>query len=352
MNPLDVDPSEKVELVVEASKAGRLSGIKSSVTRLGIQRDRRVVVTSDGIKAEVTSYLVGFAQISVASEAGKLERVYDSKSRVAGWEFLKSEDVPKFSEEVSELALKAVKAPTPPAGTYRAVADPDLIGLILHEAFGHAVEGDLVASGTSILKGKLGSKVASEAVNIIDSGVVEGGYFVPFDDEGNVKREVKVVEEGYLKGFLTHLKSASELGLEVTGNGRVQDFMAEPIVRQTNFYMAPGDHSFEELIEDVDYGIYLRGRGGGGGQVDTGAGTFTFNVGPSYIIRKGEPAELVRGVVVSGFILETLKGVEAVGKELKIRTSVFGGCGKDGQLVRVGFGDPHVRISKVIVGGR
>ena len=116
--------------------------------------------------------------------------------------------------------------------------------------------------------------------------------------------------------------------------------------------MEPRDYKFEELIEDIDFGIYIRGKGATGGQVEVGMGTFTFGVGPSKIIKNGELAETVRGVVISGFILETLKTIDAVGEDLTIRTSIFGGCGKMGQTVRVGFGGPHVRVRKMTVGGR
>lgn len=124
-----------------------------------------------------------------------------------------------------------------------------------------------------------------------------------------------------------------------------------PIVRQTNYFMQPGGYQFEELIEDIDFGVYVRGKGSTGGQVEVGMGTFTFGVGPSKIIRNGKLTETVRGVVISGLILDTLKTIDAVGKDFEIKTSVFGGCGKSGQTVPVGFGGPHVRVRKMTVGG-
>ncbi|MEM0044080.1 MAG: TldD/PmbA family protein [Sulfolobales archaeon] len=350
-DPFEVPLEEKTKLVVEANKNSMIQGIRSAVSRLGLQRDRRIIVSLDGAEVEVLSILSGFSHMSIAQENDARERVYDSMSRVAGWEFIASIDWSVFTRELSDLAVKAVKAPMPKAGRFKIVSDPDLIGLILHEAFGHASEGDLVASGTSILKNRIGERIASENVSIVDDGLVEGGFFVPYDDEGNKKTSTVIVEEGILRRFLTHMISASELEMEVTGNGRAQDFENIPIVRQTNLYMKPGDHSFEELFEDIKEGYYLLGRGAGGGQVDTGAGTFTFSVGPSYEIRNGEIIGLVRSTIISGFILETLKGVEAIGRDLKIKTSVFGGCGKEGQLVRVGHGGPHVRIASVLVGG-
>ena len=351
-DPFQVDPEEKVKFVLEAHEGAWIgSEIVSSYTRLGLQKDYRRYMSTDGVDVSTTVVLVGVAQVSVARVNGNMERVPYSESRVAGYEYIESHDWSQFTGEISQLAVDAAKAKTPSPGTYPVVVDPEVIGLLLHEAFGHASEGDLVEKGDSVLVGMLGKNVASDLVTIIDDGLVEGGYYVPFDDEGTEKRPVTVVERGVLKSYLHSFETAERLGGEPTGNGRAQDFNNMPIVRQTNYYMKPGNMSFEELIEDIDYGFYIKGRGATGGQVDTGMGTFTFSVGPSYIIEKGELKELVRGVTISGLILETLKTIDGVGKDFQVRTSVFGGCGKSGQMVRVGDGGPHVRVRKMTVGG-
>ena len=352
-DPEGVPEEEKVKVVMEANNAARTDeSIKSSTTYLGILKDKRYLITSDGADLKWSVVMTGLAQVSVAAEAGGMERVHDSRSRVAGWEFIRRLDWNSFTEGVSTLAKEALKAKQPPAGKLRVIADPDLIGLILHEAFGHASEGDLVGTGNSVLQGKVGDEIASPQVSIVDDGLVEGGYYVPYDDEGNPKVRTVIVDDGILKHFLTGRVWASRLGMSVTGNGRAQDFKNPPIVRQTNLYMLAGDWSKEEMIRELKDGLYLTGKGAGGGEVDPSAGTFTFSVGPSRIVRNGELGELVKGTIVSGYILETLKGVEAVGKDAIIKTSVFGGCGKDGQLVRVGYGGPHVMIKAITVGGR
>ncbi|MCD6084258.1 MAG: TldD/PmbA family protein [Desulfurococcales archaeon] len=353
VDPLSVDPKEKLELLSHLNKVGlEAKDVKSSMTRMGIQSDYRVFVSSSGSRVETLVNLVGMGQVSVAGEAGRLERVVDGRSRVAGYEFIKSYDWETLVREVSGLASKAFKAGLPPAGTYTAVITPEVVGLLLHEAFGHASEGDLVEAGSSVLAGRVGEVVASEYVTIVDEGVVEGGYFTPYDDEGVRKGRTVVVEEGILRSFLTSRHVAGKLGIEATGNGRVQDYASVPIVRQTNYYMLPGDYSVEELIGGVEEGIYVTGKGVIGGEVDPGAGTFTFSVGVSWLIRNGEKKEMVRGVTLSGLILDVLKSIDAVGKELEVRTSVFGGCGKNGQTVKVGMGGPHVRVRKITVGGR
>jgi len=351
-NPLEADFEKKVKVVLDANKAAfNDSRVKSASTRLAILYDRRIIRSISGVDVEVKCFTTGVSHVSVAYEAGVMERVSHQKSMVAGWEFIERNDWDGFSSDLSNLVCKALHCKTPPPGSYTVVVDPEVVGLLLHEALGHASEGDLVSSGGSILKNKLGMKVASDYVTIVDEGVVEEGYFIPYDDEGVPKGRTVVVENGVLKRFLTSRKAAVELSMEPTGNGRCQDFENVPIVRQTNFYMLPGDAKFEELLEDVEFGIYIKGKGATGGQVDPGMGTFTFSVGPSYMIRKGELAEMVKGVVISGFILDVLREVDCVSSDLHVSTSVFGGCGKSAQTVKVGDGGPHIRVRRMTVGG-
>ena len=353
LNPLEVPPEEKVSLALDANKAAWISdGIKSTKTRLGLRVDERLFVSTDGAKVRVLTPLVGLGHIRVAESGGVKEMTGDSRSMCAGYEFIEQQDWNKFAEEVSGLAVEAVDSKTAPPGTYPVVVDQDVVGLVLHEALGHASEGDIVATGGSVLGGKLGTKIASDHVTIVDEGVVEGGFYHPYDDEGTRKGRTVVVEEGVLRRFLTDRRSAQRLDSEPTGNGRAQDFENHPIVRQTNYYMRPGDHSLEELLEGIEAGILVQGRGSKGGQVDPGMGTFTFGVGPSRMIRNGEARELVRGVVISGSVLDVLKTVDAVGEDFKMRTGVFGGCGKLNQTVKTGMGGPSIRAQRMTVGGR
>jgi len=349
--PDSMSDEEKIATTLDANKSAMLEGVKNSVTRLAWLRERRIFNSSEGTDLTCELTITGFAQSCVSSFQGSMEYFSDSRSRCAGFEFISKTDWCRFSREVSETSLKAVRARVPKAGVYRIVADPDLVGLILHEALGHASEADLVMTKESILEGRLGEEVASPLVTIIDDGTVEGGYFLPYDDEGVAKSRQVVVERGFLRGFLHSRETGYRMEVPSTGNARAQSFDSKPIVRQTNFFMEAGDQSFEELVEGVDDGLYICGRGARGGEVDVGLGTFTFRTGPSYVIKRGEVGEIVRGVSISGMILETLKGVDAVGEDVAIRTSIFGGCGKDGQIARVGHGGPHVRIGRVTVGG-
>jgi len=353
INPVNVSPEEKVSLVLDANKSAWLNDkIKSATTRLGFFNDSRFFISSEGAETSVETTMGGLMHATVAKVNGVMEWVPYSESMCSGFEFLKSKDWNTFTADISKLAIEAVNSKTAPPGTYPVVVDPQTVGLLLHEAFGHASEGDLVATGESVLSHKLGAKLASEQVTIIDEGIVEGGYFYPFDDEGTEKKKTIIVENGVLKNYIHDRISALQFDAKPTGNGRAQNFENLPIVRQTNYYMQPGDGEFEELIEDIDFGVYVKGKGATGGQVEVGMGTFTFGVGPSKIIKNGRLTETVRGVVISGLILETLKTIDAVGKDFEIRTSVFGGCGKSNQSVIVGFGGPHMRVRKMTVGGR
>ena len=353
IDPGGVTPEESMKVSIEANKAAMISDrIKNSVTRLGTYVDRRVFVNSERSRVQVCSSMVGLAQLSVAVSGGRMERVMDNESRCAGFEFIREKDWGHFCREISELAVKAVGAPVPNAGTFEVVVDPDLIGLVLHEAFGHASEGDLIATKESVLRGKLGGKVAGSDVTVHDQGVIEGGCFVPYDDEGVPKERTTVVNKGVLTGYLQSRQTAVQMGVQSTGNARAMGFEDSPIVRQTNYYLEPRDFSLEELAEGIKNGYYIRGRGGTGGQVDVGGGTFTFAAGPSYLIENGEIRGMVRGTTVSGMVLEALQTIDAIGKDLKISTSVFGGCGKGGQMIRVGDGGPHVRLRKITLGGK
>ena len=352
-DPDNIPPDVKIRVLLEANKsASEDSNVKNSTSRLGFLHDRRLFMSSEGSHVETDVTTSGFSQLSIAEANGSMERVPDQRSQCAGYEFIEKGDWNTFAREVSQLASKAVAAPMPPPGTYPAILDPELIGLFLHEALGHASEGDLITSKESILDGKLGSSIADDSVTVYDDGSVEGGYFVPFDDEGVQKSKTTIIGRGKLQGFLLSRDTATALGLEPTGNARAQSFEHNPIVRMTNVYMERGDVAFDELTGEIDYGFYVRGRGSLGGQVDVGGGTFTFRAGPSYLIEKGELKHMVRAVTLAGSVLKTLMAINAVGKDFAVSTSVFGGCGKDGQMAKVGDGGPHVRLGALTIGGR
>ncbi|WP_440059732.1 TldD/PmbA family protein [Thermogladius sp. 4427co] len=352
IEPLEVDLSEKVGLLKSIYDGLREEKYLSSIIlRYGFELDRRVVVSTAGDYIDFTRRMIGVGGVLVAIVEGSMERLSHSESRVAGWEFIKYFDWAKYFKENAELVVAAAKARSVEPGRYDVVLDNEMVGLLVHEAFGHASEADIVMSGGSVLENMVGKSVASEHVSIVDDGRVEGGVYIPYDDEANPKKKTKLVEKGVFQGFLHSIETAGYYSTEPTGNGRVMEYSNNILVRQTNIFLEPGDWDPYEIIQDTKRGLYVKGRGAMGGEVDPATGSFTFTGGPSFVIEGGELREVVRGVMLAGNILETLKRIDAVGFDLEVKTSVFGGCGKYDQIVRVGDGGPHVRIRGVPVGG-
>jgi TldD protein len=353
IDPIEISPETKVNLLQETNTSGFIKDeIKNVLTLFGSSRDYRYFISSDGSETKLFVPTIGILQVTTAVTNGKMDTVYHQLGTCGGYEYIEKQDLNDFSIDLSELAIRTVNAKSPPPGTYPVVVDPALNGVLIHEAFGHAAEADLVFTGNSTLKDRLGEQLASEDVTVVDDGTTEGGYFIPWDDEGTLKKKTIILDKGVLKGYMHDRNTASVLSVEPSGNSRAQDFENQPQVRMTNTYIDKGDLSFEELLEDIDNGIYIKNKGSGGGQVEVGMGTFTFNGGESFMIKNGELAEPVRGVIISGAILDTLKTVDGVGKDFEIHASYFGACGKGGQAAKVGLGGPHIRVRKMTVGGR
>jgi TldD protein len=352
IEPESIDYAEKIQLLRDMYNVAKsVRGVSSATLRFGYEHDYRVYISSLGDHVEVGNKMIGVSLILTAHVEGVYETLYDQESIVGGWEFIKSINWDEWALERSKLVVETARSQYVKPGKYDIILDNDMVGLLLHEAFGHATEGDLVMSGSSVLRGRIGEKIASDLVTVVDNGVIEGGAFIPYDDEGTPKRKIYTVKNGVLTNYLHSLSTALMLNSEPTGNARVMGFEHPLLVRQTNTYMEPGDWSVEELFRDTKRGLYIKGRGARGGEVNTLTGAFTFTSGPSYIIENGESTKLVKGVMLSGLILETLRNVDAVARDLVVRTSVFGGCGKSGQTVRVGDGGPHVRVRGFTIGG-
>ena len=218
---------------------------------------------------------------------------------------------------------------------------------MIHEAIGHGLEGDAIFKNLSIYSGKLGEKIASEYVTVIDDATLEGkrGSF-RFDDEGTAAQRTVAVENGVLTGFLLDRRSAMKLEMEPTGNGRRENFRFRPIVRMSNTMIAPGEHDPDEIISSVDSGLFVVRMGGG--QVDTSSGDFVFKVSEAYLIEKGRVTGPVRGATLIGNGPAVLERIDMVGNDPGFD---IGTCGKDGQHVPVSDAQPTIRIPAITVGG-
>ncbi len=266
----------------------------------------------------------------------------------AGYEILDGDILMEKAEEAALSTIRLLGARSAPSGKYTVIADPDLAGVFAHEAVGHATEADLVLSGDSILKGEIGNKIGSDFVTIFDDPSIPGGFgSFPYDDEGVKARKKMLIEGGILMGFLHSRETSGEMDDVSNGSARSQSAGSPPLVRMSNTMIGNGEMSFEELIEDIHYGVYLMGTRGG--QVDTAKGMFQFNAAEGYLIEKGKLTSPFKDVSLSGSTLDTLKNIDALANDFRLGSPGF--CGK-GQLVSVCDGGPHIRIRDAVVGGR
>jgi len=262
----------------------------------------------------------------------------------AGYEVFDVETPEVVGERVAKRAVDQLKAKPPKGGPFPVVLGPNVVGVFVHEAFGHLAEADLTLSG-SVLMDKIGKKIASEVVTIYDDGTIEGAFgSFKYDDEGVPAQKTLLVKDGIVVGLMHNKETAKKFNTQSTGNARAEDFRVEPIIRMRNTFMAPRDFSFEELIEEIKFGYYFKSFRGGQANLD---GTFQVGIQEGYEIIKGEIGKPVRNASISGNTLETLHKVDAVGKDFELWP---GRCGK-GQTAFVCDGGPHIRVLEVIVGG-
>ncbi len=332
---------------IEADAYAQSSRISSSsMTLTAVERWMHILTSEErAVKTHVDriSLRVGIA----CKEGGNIESRSILLGKAGGMEALYEEE-DSIREGAAQLAREAdilVDAEHSPSGIMECVLSPSLAGTFLHEAFGHAVEADLVASNESILAGRIGEKVAAECVNLEDdpTRMLFGHYL--YDHEGVKAQPTVLVKKGILRSFLHSRETAALLDAPLTGHCKAEVYSYTPIVRQGNTILHPGEYTFSELLS-LKEGLFLGDSAGG--QVSVGEGTFTFGTQYAREIKNGELGKYVKGCSLSGSILETMKKVDAVGKEV---FAVAGGCGK-GQLDEQGRLMPHIKLKEVMVGGR
>jgi len=229
------------------------------------------------------------------------------------------------------------------------VLGPGWPGILLHEAIGHGLEGDFNRKGTSAFSGRVGERVASELCTIVDDGTLAGRRgSLTVDDEGTPTENTVLIEKGILKGYMQDKLNARLMGVKATGNGRRESYAHLPMPRMTNTYMLPGQSDPGEIIASVDKGLYASNFGGG--QVDITSGKFVFSASEAYLIENGKVTQPVKGATLIGNGPDVLTRVSMVGNDLELDSGV-GTCGKEGQSVPVGVGQPTIKIDSLTVGG-
>ncbi len=309
-----------------------------------------LVCGSDGDLAADVRPLVRMNVSVIVEDKGRREQGYaGGGGRVSFQHFLEGDRAFEFGREAVRQALVALEAVPAPAGEMVVVLGPGWPGVLLHEAIGHGLEGDFNRKGTSAFSKRLGEQVATDLCTIVDDGTLalrRGSLNI--DDEGTPTQRTVLIENGRLVGYLQDKLNARLMGMKPTGNGRRQSFAHLPLPRMTNTYMLPGPHAPEEIIASVDRGIYARNFGGG--QVDITSGKFVFSASEAYFIEKGRLGAPIRDATLIGDGPSVLRRVSMVGNDLCLDEGV-GTCGKEGQSVPVGVGQPTLRIDGLTVGG-
>jgi TldD protein len=282
----------------------------------------------------------------VARRGDRVETGSHTRGGHAGFELL-AEDPDEIAAEAARKALAMLDARDAPTGRLPVVVGHGFGGVLLHEAVGHGLEADAVQKGASVYAGKLGEQLAEPFVTAYDDGRREGEWGSDgIDDEGIPTRRNTIIEDGRLTAYLYDLLRARKDGADPTGNGRRESFRNIPVPRMTNTYFAPGEATAEDLIGGVERGLYAVSFGGG--QVEPATGDFVFGVSEGYLIEGGKVTAPVRGATLVGNGLEALRAIDGIAGDLEIAS---GFCGKAGQTVPAGVGQPHVRIRELTVGG-
>lgn len=356
----DIDIEDKINLVKEHEKVASdySSYVKNTRTIYLDGHSQNLYLNSFGSNIiQDLSFLRLFCLV-FTNKNGAIESSVNSVAGIGGYEIAETNKAINLSRKTAEEAVALLDAKSPVGGKFTIISDPKLTGTIVHEAFGHSCEADLVLNNESILKDKMGERVASEEVNIIDNPSMGqgsqfnlpyelfGSYFV--DDEGIPSQKTIIIENGILKNYLHNLETSSRMNVPPNGHGRASVSSERPQVRMGFTYLEPKDWSLEEIIEDTKNGILCEDFQYG--YTDPTSGNFQFKCRFSYRIEDGEKKEMMRDVALSGMILEALNKISAIGNKKSYNYSV-GMCGKGGQNVRVCDGAPHIRIDDVTVGG-
>ncbi|MFI8482600.1 metalloprotease TldD [Pseudomonas sp. NPDC078700] len=352
-NPLDViDRAEKVELLKQVDQATRAldSRIKQVTVSLAGVWDRVMVAATDGGLGADIRPLVRFNVSVIVEQNGRRERGgHGGGGRTDYRYFLNEDRAMGYAREALRQALVNLEAIPAPAGSMPVVMGAGWSGVLLHEAVGHGLEGDFNRKGSSAYSGRMGEKVASSLCTIVDDGTIaERRGSLSMDDEGTPTQCTTLIENGVLKGYMQDKLNARLMGVRPTGNGRRESYAHLPMPRMTNTYMLAGESDPEEIIRSVKKGIYCANLGGG--QVDITSGKFVFSTSEAYLIEDGKITAPVKGATLIGNGPEAMSRVSMVGNDLALDSGV-GTCGKDGQSVPVGVGQPTLKIDAITVGG-
>lgn len=355
---LPVDPlhtltaDDKIDLLrqVDAEARKQDPRIKQVIVSLVGVHEVVLVASSDGTLNADVRPLVRMNVTVIAEKGDKREQASSGGGGRVGYEyFIEDGRALEFAREAVRQALVNLDAVAAPAGSMPVVLGPGWPGVLLHEAVGHGLEGDFNRKGSSAFSGRIGERVASPLCTVVDDGTLDNRRgSLNMDDEGTTTQQTVLIENGILKGYMQDKMNAELMGTESTGNGRRESYAHLPMPRMTNTYMLAGQHNPQEIIESVEKGLYAVNFGGG--QVDITSGKFVFSTSEAYLIENGKVTRPVKGATLIGNGPDVLTRVSMLGDDLELDSGV-GVCGKEGQSVPVGVGQPTMKIDSLTVGG-
>jgi TldD protein len=346
-----LDSAAKVALLGKVEKLARAKDPRVAQVMAGLASEYDVVMVAraDGTLAADVRPLVRLSVTVIAEQKGRREVGSAGGGGRFGLAYFDDAQIEKYVDEAVHAALTNLEARPAPAGEMTVVLGPGWPGILLHEAIGHGLEGDFNRKGSSAFSGRVGQRVAAKGVTVLDDGTIadrRGSLNV--DDEGNTSQRTVLIEDGILKGYIQDAMNARLMGVAPTGNGRRESYAHIPMPRMTNTYMPGGDKDPQEIVASIKKGLYATNFGGG--QVDITSGKFVFSASEAYWVENGKILYPVKGATIVGSGPECLKRVSMVGNDMKLDSGV-GTCGKEGQSVPVGVGQPTLRIDGLTVGG-
>jgi TldD protein len=346
-----LDSTQKVALLerVERMARGRDPRIVQVMAGLAAEYDVVMVARADGTRAADVRPLVRVSITVIAESNGRREIGSGGGGGRFGLNYFQDDVLARYVDQAVNAALTNLESRPAPAGEMTVVLGPGWPGVLLHEAVGHGLEGDFNRKGSSTFSGRIGQRVAAEGVTVLDDGTLpdrRGSLNV--DDEGHATQRNVLIEDGILRAYLQDAMNARLMKVKPTGNGRRESYAHVPMPRMTNTYMLGGDRSKEEIVASLDRGLYATNFGGG--QVDITSGKFVFSASEAFWVEKGRILYPVKGATLIGNGPDALTRVSMIGNDMSLDTGV-GVCGKDGQSVPVGVGQPTLRIDRLTVGG-
>jgi len=346
-----LDSTAKVKLLESVEQLARSKDPRVVQVMAGLAGEYDVVLVAraDGTLAADVRPLVRLSVTVIAEQAGRREMGSSGGGGRFGLAYFDEAVIRQYVDEAVDAALTNLESRPAPAGEMTVVLGPGWPGVLLHEAIGHGLEGDFNRKGSSAFSGRIGQRVAAKGVTVLDDGTIadrRGSLNV--DDEGNASQRNVLIEDGILKGYMQDAMNARLMKVRPTGNGRRESYAHIPMPRMTNTYMLGGDKTPEEIVASIKKGLYATNFGGG--QVDITSGKFVFSASEAYWVENGKILYPVKGATIVGNGPDALTRVTMIGNDMRLDSGV-GTCGKEGQSVPVGVGQPTLRIDGLTVGG-